>query len=136
PVAEIDAGTTDENTAISIDVTANDTDVDNTVDELVADLDPIANGIQISLVVNGEGTWTASGGTVTFTPESGFSGTAQISYTTRDPEGAESNPATITVTVNDINANPVANDDVASTDINTAVVIAILDNDTDDDNAL
>lgn len=136
PVAEIDAGTTDENTAISIDVTANDTDVDNTVDELVADLDPIANGIQISLVVNGEGTWTASGGTVTFTPESGFSGTAQISYTARDPEGAESNPATITVTVNDINANPVANDDVASTDINTAVVIAILDNDTDDDNAL
>ena len=41
--------------------------------------------------------------------------------------------ATVTVTVNDVNDPPVANDDSATTDEDTPVTIDILDNDTDID---
>ena len=136
PVAADDAGTTDENTPVSIDVTANDTDVEDASEDLSADLDPITDDIQLSWDAVGEGLWTASGGTVTFTPVSGFSGTAQLIYTAWDLENGESNQATISVTVTDVNANPVAVDDAATTLSDTPVTIAVLDNDTDDDNAL
>ena len=41
--------------------------------------------------------------------------------------------ATVTITVNDVNDPPVANDDSATTDEDTPVTIDILDNDTDID---
>jgi hypothetical protein len=40
------------------------------------------------------------GGGFKYTPFPGFTGPAQFSYRARDPDGAESNEATVTITVN------------------------------------
>ena len=92
--------------------------------ELVADSvsDP-ANG---SVVVNADGT-------VTYTPDQDFSGTDTFTYTIRDEDG-ETSTATVTVTVDD-DGVPVAVDDSATTDEETAVTIDVKANDAWNDNA-
>lgn len=78
PDAVDGADTTDFDTAITVDLLANDTDVENPDDlSVIAATVPAAQG---TLVDNGDGT-------VTFTPVAGFTGEATISYTIEDPEG-------------------------------------------------
>ncbi len=77
PVANPDSDTTPFNTAITVDLIANDSDVDG---------DPLT--VTAASVPAGQGSLTDNGdGTVTFTPAPGFSGTATIAYTIRDPGG-------------------------------------------------
>ncbi|MCF8236715.1 MAG: cadherin-like domain-containing protein [Saprospiraceae bacterium] len=72
-VANNDFVTTDMNTPITIDVLSND--------------ESNAGGLTISSVnVNRYGTTTISNGQIDFTPETGFTGLAQISYTCCDSE--------------------------------------------------
>ena len=122
PEAVDDSATTDEDTAVTIDITNNDSMIDGA--ELVADSvsDP-ANG---SVVVNADGT-------VTYTPDQDFSGTDTFTYTIRDEDG-ETSTATVTVTVDD-DGVPVAVDDSATTDEETAVTIDVKANDAWNDNA-
>ncbi|MFT5524407.1 MAG: hypothetical protein ACI9HK_002360 [Pirellulaceae bacterium] len=97
PSAVDDAGAGDEDTDITVDVLANDTDPDN--DTL---------SIQIVSVTNG----TASGasGQLVFTPNANFNGTAEVEYVASDSL-ALSNVALVTITVNPVNDNPDAIDD-------------------------
>jgi hypothetical protein len=76
PVAADDTATADEGASITIQVLANDADVDG--DPLtVAGLNAVSNG-----------TVTSSGeGTITFTPDSGFSGEGSFEYTVSDGNG-------------------------------------------------
>ncbi len=71
------ADTTDFNTAVTVDLLANDTDVDGDTLTVTAASVPAAQG---TLVNNGDGT-------VTFTPAAGFTGVATISYTITDGNG-------------------------------------------------
>ncbi|MBF4508848.1 cadherin-like domain-containing protein, partial [Flavobacterium sp. JLP] len=107
-----DTKTTNEDTAVTIDVTANDTDADGTVNKATVDLDPATPGIQTTFSVTGQGTYTVDAlGIVTFTPVLNYSGTATpVNYTVSDNDGAVSNTAAITVTVTSVNDNPVAVD--------------------------
>ena len=90
PVAMDDAGTTNECTPVDIDVTANDTDVDNTKAELsVAAVGDPSNG---TVVINADGT-------VKYTPAENFHGEDSFTYTVSDGTGT-SNAATVTVTLN------------------------------------
>lgn len=130
PVAVNDAGTTDENDPVSVNVLSNDTDDIGLATNSV-DLDPATTGQQTSRIVTG-GTFSVSAGTVTFTPNTNFSGTASVTYTVNDNEGATSNIATVTITVSSVNANPVANNDATSTNENQQITFDILANDTDD----
>jgi gliding motility-associated-like protein len=130
PVANNDTGTTNENDDVSINVLSNDTD-DIGLAANTVDLDPATAGTQTSRSVTG-GVFTVSAGTVSFTPTTNFNGTATVSYTVNDTEGATSNIATITITVNSVNPPPVANNDTGTTNENTAVNVTILANDTDD----
>jgi hypothetical protein len=66
---------------------------------------------------------------VAYTPEAGFKGTDQFTYTVQNTDGQVSNPATVTVTV--LNRDPVASDDYASTSQETPVAIDVLANDVD-----
>ncbi len=121
PLPLDDAATTDEDEAVVIDVLSNDLDADGdtlTVTSATAG----ANG---STVVNGDGT-------VTYTPSAGFSGVDTFTYTVSDGEGGEAT-ATVTVTVEAVNAAPVAVDDAATTNAGTAVTVAVLANDSDED---
>jgi serine protease AprX len=93
PIAVDDAATTEEGTAVTIAVLANDSDPDG--DALaVTSVDDPPNG---SAVINGDGT-------VTYTPDAGFTGSDSFDYTISDGSGG-TDTATVTVSVNE-NTDP------------------------------
>ncbi|WP_210407665.1 Ig-like domain-containing protein, partial [Hydrocoleum sp. CS-953] len=117
PVAVDDSIVTPPDTAVTFNITNNDSDSDGTIDPSTVDLDPSTpEETETTRTVEGEGTYTVDeSGNVTFTPETGFVGTTTpITYTVEDNEGATSNQANISVRIND----PAANDDTAETNEN------------------
>jgi CshA-type fibril repeat protein len=137
-VANNDLNTTNEDIAVAIVVTANDTDVDGTIDGTTVDLDPATSGIQTTFTVAGEGIYTFDAlGTVTFTPVLNYNGVATpVNYTVNDNLGLTSNSATINVTVAAVNDAPVAINDSITTNEDTSVTIAVTANDTDVDGTI
>jgi CshA-type fibril repeat protein len=108
--AKNDPKNTNKNTPVTIEVTANDTDEEGTIDVATVDLDPTTSGIQTTFTVANEGTYTVDVlGIVTFTPVLNFHGIATpINYTVSNNLGLVSNNATISVTVspdNTLNSN-------------------------------
>jgi large repetitive protein len=131
PVANDDSRTNQPPGTVTLNVTANDTDPNNNLDPGTVDLDPSQAGIQTTLVVAGEGTWSVDGsGNVTFQPESGFTlDPTPITYTVSDTTDLLSNEATIT-----IDYAPVAADDTsAGHTTGTPVTVNVLVNDTTGD---
>ncbi|OWY21537.1 hypothetical protein C7N43_08610, partial [Sphingobacteriales bacterium UPWRP_1] len=124
PVAVDDAATTNADTPVIIPVLDNDTDPNG---------DPLA--ITDTPVLPSNGTILLNpDGTVTYLPNTGFSGTDTFSYVISDGELTDT--AQVIVTVNDtINDAPVAVDDAATTDAGTPIDIPVLDNDTDPNGA-
>ena len=122
PVAVNDAAATDEDTAVSGNVLGNDTDVDAGTTLTAALGASPANGT-VAL---------AADGSFTYTPNADFNGTDSFTYTASDGAAA-SNVATVTITVTGVNDAPVAVNDAATTDEDTAVSGNVLGNDTDVD---
>ncbi|NEP50516.1 MAG: tandem-95 repeat protein [Moorea sp. SIO3C2] len=119
PVAGDDTASTELNTPVTIDVLANDSDPEG--DALNVAIDQ--QGGNGTAVVNQDGT-------ISYTPNDGFTGTDSFTYQIDDG----TNPAvtaTVDVDVTNVNESPVAGDDTASTELNTAVNIDVLANDTD-----
>ncbi|MGB3590613.1 MAG: tandem-95 repeat protein [Nonlabens sp.] len=134
PVAVDNMAMTNEDTSVTIDLAGNDSDPDGTLDPSTIDLDPATAGQQMTFNAMGQGTFQLDmAGTVTFTPDSGFSGVATGSYTIGDDLGGTSNIAAITVTVND---SPTAVDDMASTEQDMATTFDVVGNDTDSDGTI
>ena len=133
-MANDDATSTNFNTAVTLDVLANDTDADHdalTITQ-VNGLAITAGGPAVTVVVGGttEGTVSlGADGKLTFTPATGYTGAATFPYTITDGHGGTS---TANVTIN-VDHPPVANDDATSTNFNTPVTIDVLGNDTDAD---
>jgi gliding motility-associated-like protein len=135
PVAVNDSGITNEDTPITlVSITANDTDVDGTVDAGAIDLDPLTGGVQ-NTFSSSEGIWTVNAnGDVTLTPALNFNGIASRNYTVNDNSSAVSNAATIMITVNAVNDLPAAVNDSGTTDEDIPVtIVSIAANDTDVD---
>ncbi|EOX3961178.1 tandem-95 repeat protein, partial [Vibrio alginolyticus] len=118
PVANDDAATTQEDTAVTIDVLPNDTDIDG--DTL---------RIDSASVPSDQGTVEIVDGKLVFTPAENFHGDAEITYTITD--GSLTDQATVNVTVNAVNDTPVVESNIAdqtlaedftpySIDLNTA----------------
>ncbi|MHA2753693.1 cadherin-like domain-containing protein, partial [Vibrio campbellii] len=120
PVAGDDIVQTDEDSAIIIDVLANDEDADS--ENLF---------IESATVPEEQGTVEIEDGKLIFTPAEDFNGDADITYVVSD--GELEDEASVTVTVNPLNDAPVANDDNVVTDEDTPVTIDILPNDIDVD---
>ena len=125
PVANDDSANTDEDIAVNITVTSNDTDVDNGLDLTTVTI--------ISGTSNGSTSVNPTTGVVTYDPNLDFNGSDTFTYTVDDASGSTSNVATVTITVNAVNDPPVANDDSANTNEDTAVNITMTSNDTDVD---
>ncbi len=121
PEAWDDLVTTDEDTAITIAVLANDTDIDGDL-LTVGNLSPVTNG---TLVLNPDGT-------VTYTPNPDFRGFENFTYTVSDPAGAQ-DTATVFVTIDPLNDLPTAVNDSATTNEDTALNFNVAGNDTDPD---
>ncbi|WP_140174042.1 tandem-95 repeat protein, partial [Vibrio parahaemolyticus] len=100
PVAKDDIATTQEDTAVTIDVLPNDTDVDG--DKL---------SIQSASVPEAQGKVEIVDGKLVFTPAENFNGDAEITYTLTD--GALTDQATVKVTVNAVNDTPVVESNIA-----------------------
>jgi len=115
PDANDDVGNTVRNRAVTLApaITANDTDAESTVSPSTVDLNPAVAGVQKTITV-ASGTFTVTAaGVLTYTPATGFTGLAEITYIVADPDGAYSEPAriSITVIVCDDTAGPGAVDD-------------------------
>ncbi|WP_373926062.1 tandem-95 repeat protein, partial [Vibrio parahaemolyticus] len=100
PVAKDDIATTQEDTAVTIDVLPNDSDVDG--DKL---------SIQSASVPEAQGKVEIVDGKLVFTPAENFNGDAEITYTVTD--GALTDQATVKVTVNAVNDTPVVESNIA-----------------------
>ncbi len=129
PLAGDDSATTSEDTAVAIDVLANDSDPEGPImpGGTVAVMSSPAHG---STSVNG------TTGQVTYTPASNFNGADSFTYQACDSGGACSSEAAVSVTVVAVDDAPVAINDSASTTIDTPVVINVLANDSDPDGPL
>jgi CshA-type fibril repeat protein len=120
PVAVNDTGTTREDTPVTLNVLGNDSDVDGDPLSIISATSPDG---QITINPNG---------TITFTPDPNFNGTTTVTYTISDGNGGF-DTATVTLTVLPVNDPPVAVNDSATTNEDTAVTIVILGNDSDVD---
>ncbi|MGL1484507.1 tandem-95 repeat protein [Vibrio parahaemolyticus] len=120
PNAENDVITTEEDTAVTIDVLVNDSDVEGD-----------ALSIQSASVPSEQGSVDIVDGKLVFTPAENFNGDATITYIVTD--GDLTDEAKVTVTVTPVNDSPVAVDDTVSTQEDTVVTIDVLTNDTDVD---
>ena len=121
PVATDDAVSTDEDTAVLLDVLANDSDVDSNALQVTGSSSP-AHG---TLTINPDGT-------IRYIPALNFAGSDSFSYSVSDGDGGTAT-ATVTLTVNPINDAPVAVDDSVATPEETAVIVPVLANDSDPD---
>ncbi|MFW0998386.1 tandem-95 repeat protein [Vibrio parahaemolyticus] len=120
PNAENDVITTEEDTAVTIDVLVNDSDVEGD-----------ALSIQSASVPSEQGSVDIVDGKLVFTPAENFNGEATITYIVTD--GGLTDEAKVTVTVTPVNDSPVAVDDTVSTQEDTVVTIDVLPNDSDVD---
>lgn len=123
PVANDDFAATTEDTAVTLNVLANDTDADGNALRVMS-LSAISNG---SAVDNLDGS-------VTFTPNANFTGDGGFTYTVDDGTGL-SDSATVTVTVSAVNDAPLTAADSYSTDedvvLSVPAATGVLANDRD-----
>ncbi|HHF3259477.1 TPA: tandem-95 repeat protein, partial [Vibrio diabolicus] len=127
PMAKDDTATTQEDTAVTIDVLPNDTDVDG--DKL---------SIESASLPKEQGTVEVVNGKLVFTPAENFNGDAEITYTVTD--GQLTDEAKVTVTVNPVNDAPTikvdAVESITEDAVSTDTVVATLtvhDTDTPED---
>lgn len=118
PSASDDNATTTVNTPVTIAVIANDEDVDH-----------IASELTVATTVNPtNGRNSISGNQVTYTPDTGFTGTDSFSYSLTDPAGASSR-AEVTITVNPITTTSLS---VSSLTVPTSNYVSETNNALDD----
>ncbi len=128
PVANPDAvGVNEDDPAgVTVDVLANDTDLDpgDTLSVLSYDGSSIANG-----------TLTSGGSSFHYIPDPGFAGTETFTYVAADGSGATAS-ATVTITVAPVQHDPVAGNDSYTTTSDTPLSVpapGVLGNDGDED---
>jgi large repetitive protein len=127
PVANHDTATVSEGGTVSINLAANDTDSDGTLNlnSIVITQQP-ANGL---VTVN-------ANGTVSYTHNGSETTSDSFQYTIKDNQGATSNAATVSITVTPGNDAPVAVNDTGTAAQGASTTISVLANDTDADGTL
>ncbi|GAB5389127.1 MAG: hypothetical protein Alpg2KO_20950 [Alphaproteobacteria bacterium] len=120
PVAVHDSRSGDEDTDITGNLLANDTDVEG--DDLTASLEngPSNGSVTIS-----------PGGSFRYTPDANFSGTDSFTY--RVSDGEDTDIGTVTVTVTPVEDAPVAEDDAIDGIEDSTLTSTVADNDSDGD---
>lgn len=119
PNAVDDSATTQENTSVTIDVLDNDSDIE---------------GDSLSIYSFGQpshGSVVQDGDSLTYTPDSGWAGEDSFIYYVTD--GSDQSMATVSITVENQNDAPVAENDSVTTNEDTAIEINVTDNDSDKD---
>ncbi len=118
PSAANDSANGNEDSAITINALDNDSDPDGQTLSITA-VGSAANG-----------TTSTNGSTITYTPNTDFSGSNSFSYTVSDGAGGSAT-ATVNIVVNPVNDAPTAVNDSVSVSTNGTVTISVLLNDSD-----
>jgi hypothetical protein len=131
PVAVNDSGIiVQEDKTTAVYVLVNDLD-----DDLLTN--PETEFIKVKSVTDNDPNATivpaSDGLSVLVTPNANYNGPVSFSYTIEDSLHAESNSATVSLTVSQVNDAPVTGNDTKTTAEDTAVVIPVLENDSDVD---
>ena len=128
PIAADDGVSLDEDTNITVDVLANDNfGGDGPSTGTITLVTPATNG---SVTLNDGGTpLDPTDDTFDYTPNADYNGADSFTYEICDSNG-DCDPATVSITVNAVDDNPIAVDDAASVDEDASVNITVLDNDT------
>lgn len=121
PAAVADSATTNEDTAITVDVVTNDTDIDSSTLTVSA-----------PQITQGNGTVAIVSNQLKYTPADNFNGPVVISYQVSD--GTSSATGTLSINVTAVNDPPVAVDDTASTPEDQDITLNVVANDTDQEN--
>ncbi len=121
PVAGDDSLVTSEDLAGTVDVSANDSDVDG---------DTLTYVVPATTAQGGTLTHTA--GIVEYTPPANYVGTDGFTYTVTDGNSAPVS-ATVAITVDPVNDVPIAGDDVIVTNEDSAATLDLGANDSDPD---
>lgn len=117
-----ESDTTDVDTAVEVNVLANDNASNATVDtgSVTITQQPAHGTVTVDPV----------SGKITYTPNSGYTGTDTFKYTiATNEDAAVTDEATVTITIAAADVHPVATDDSDSTDVNVPVEIDVLAND-------
>ena len=118
PVADDQAVSTDEDTLVAITLTASDVDGDSLTYSVMSD--------------PSHGTLSGTAPDVTYTPDPDYTGPDSFTFQANDGQ-ADSNIATVSITVTPVNNAPVADDQAVSTDEDTPVAITLTASDVDGD---
>ncbi len=121
PTAVNDTATTDEDVMVSVAVLTGDSDVDAGDTLSVTSCTGASNG---SVVLNGNN--------CEFTPALNFNGQGSFDYAINDGNGG-TDTASVTVTVDPVNDDPVAMDDERTINEEIPVIVDVLANDSDPD---
>ena len=121
PVANDDTAVTDEDNAVTINVLANDTDIDGDTLSVASASNP-SHG---KIIVN-------SDGTITYTPEANYNGADAFFYMMSDGNGG-TDSAYVKINVKPVNDAPKANDSSITANENTAVNGTVTGSDIDGD---
>ena len=126
PVAAADSFTVDEGSTTTLDLAANDNDVDDGLN--LASIAIVSAPVNGSIVVYPDGT-------VDYTHDGTETTVDSFTYTIEDIAGATSNTVTVSLTITPVNDSPVAVDDAYSTNEDTPLVVdvgtGLLTNDSD-----
>lgn len=129
PVAADDQGSTVAGVPVVIDVLANDSDSDGSLQRETVSL--------LSQPAHGSAQADGVTGALTYVPATNFVGIDSLTYAVHDDDGAQSNPGLVTIIVSAAGDNaPVAVNDSAMTTKDTPIVIEVLANDQDQDGNL
>lgn len=126
PWANDDTATTLEDTAVYVDVLANDSD-DGAIDPTTVTI--------ITAPGNGSAEVDPATGLITYTPAPDYNGSDQLTYQVCDTEGACST-AVLDITITGENDPPTANPDQVSLQVNTSAAFDPVANDSDPDDIL
>ena len=132
PVVADDSISTDEDTATTVAILSNDSDVE----------DSGFNAANVSLENKGTGAGMYDfaevsvnlDGSLAITPSQDINGVFSFTYTLTDSDGLSSTPATVTLTINAVNDAPVAVDNTAQLQEEGSFEVNVLGNDSDVDN--
>lgn len=117
PVANDDRCATIMNNPVNVDVLINDTGLED--GGLVLTVKTLPSNGTVNLEIDN---------TITYMPNADYLGMDEFSYQVCDMDG-DCSTAIVTIHVKETNVVPVANDDDATTTMNTAVMIDVLNND-------
>ncbi len=120
PQINSDSAETWEDSPVSVDVLANDTNPDH--GSLMLSI--AANPTNGNVIINTDNT-------ITYTPTADFYGTDSFTYQVTDSVGGDTGSAIVTIHVNAIDDAPVAVDDEVSLDEDSSVVFDVRNNDYD-----